>query len=438
MMGIELDLVVALASARKASQLYPPTHPEHAGALDALVGAVGEATASGPFTLNVHQGRLYNQSTVLHEETPGVHAVAEAFESRKIESLTMHPGFSAKDGSGLVEVLSLRPSATLAVEEELEARGVIGVTIALLADTDEEREERDRLREQDRALYHRLVAVLRTLSAQVAQGGDTDLTNAENMVGNLMGRMLEDQSAVLGLATLRGHSEADLFHSINVMIYSLTLGATLGLPEEGLSSLGVSALMHDVGKAAFDHSDPGQADAMRAMHPKVGADILSRIPDEDPAPMLVAYEHHMHMDGGGYPDRDADYIPHPFSRMVAIANRYANLTGPIAAHEALTPDKAVVQLLREAGSVFDPLFARLFAKAMGVFPVGCMVRLSDQSVGVVSQPGEDALSPVVRVVYDPHGFEIEDPQDVDLAEAALTIVEVVDPQSLDVAVADHL
>ena len=256
-MSTALAVMVALASARKAGQLYPATHPEHIDAINSLVAAVDEATAAGAMTLNVHQGRLYHQSSLLPEDTPSVHAIEEAFEVRRVESMTLHPGFGAADAQGLVDVLSMRASSSFDFEGELASHGVTAVSIALLADDDEEREERDRLREQDRALYHRLLSVLRKLSNNVAQGGEPDLAQAEGMVGNIMGRLLEDQSAVIGLATIRGHSEADLFHSINVMIYALTLGSTLGLPEEGLSSLGLCALMHDVGKAAFDHSDPG-------------------------------------------------------------------------------------------------------------------------------------------------------------------------------------
>lgn len=433
-----VDVVVALAAGRKAGQLYPPTHPEFQSAITSIVQSIDAMTETGPLTINVHQGRLYHQSTVIPVEVPGVHAIEEAFENRKIESLTMHAGFGSADAIAIVEVLSLRPSPSLDVEDELKQRNATAITVALLADNDEEKEERERLKEQDRALYHRLIAVMRSVSSQVASGGMSDLGKAESMVGNIMGRLLEDQSAVLGLATMRGHSEADLFHSINVMIYALTLGATLGLPEEGLSSLGVSALLHDVGKAAFDHGDPSQTSAMTAMHPKVGADILSALPDEDPAPMLVAYEHHMHVDGGGYPERAPDYVSHPFSRMVAIANRYANLTNPTDSSEPLTPDRAIVQLLREAGSVVDPLFARLFTKAMGVFPVGCLVRLTDQTVGIVSRCGADSLTPVVRVIYDAGGLEIEDPDEIVLADSELTIIEVVDPASLAVAIADHL
>ena len=76
---------------------------------------------------------------------------------------------------------------------------------------------------------------------------------------------------------------------------------------------------------------------------------------------------------------------------------------------ALTPDRAVLQVLRDAGTMLDPFFARLFASAMGVFPVGCLVRLSDQSVGVVERPGEDPLAPQVRLTFDAAGTELEHP-----------------------------
>jgi HD-GYP domain-containing protein (c-di-GMP phosphodiesterase class II) len=294
------------------------------------------------------------------------------------------------------------------------------------------------MRAQDRQLYNKLVGALRTVSDQVAQGGSTDLSGASGMVESILKRLMTDQAAVLGLATIKGQSEVNLFHSINVMIYSLTLGSALGLPEEGLTSLGTAALLHDIGKAAFKADDPAQAEPMRLRHPAIGADILSRTSDEDPALMLVAYEHHMQPDGQGYPDAAADYVSHPYSRMVGIANRYANLTAPTSDAEPLTPDKAIVEILREAGSRLDPMFARLFTKAMGVFPVGCMVRLSDQTVGVVSRSGDDVLAPSVRVLYDAGGLVLDDPYEVDLADDEREIIEVVDPESLDVEVSEHL
>ena len=194
----------------------------------------------------------------------------------------------------------------------------------------------------------------------------------------------------------------------------------------------------DIGKVMFDREDQSKAQALKLLHPTVGAQILGRMPEEDKAPMLVAYEHHMGMDGSGYPDRPPEYVPHPYSRMVAIADRYENLTKPDAYGVALTPDRAVAQILREARGSLDPLFARLFAKAIGVFPVGCLVRLSDMSVAVVAGAGTDVLAPKVRVLYDPDGMEIEDPPEVRIDEAGLAILEVVDPDALALQVSEHL
>lgn len=433
------QIVSTLMGARRAVQLYPPSHPEYDAALDALTIAIREATAAGPTSLNCYEGRLYSNSIALPGDAHGAEALAHAFETRSIESLTFQPGVRTEDALGLVQVLSLRPSPDLEVEAELEKRGVLGISVALLAkEPDEEQAEKDRQRQADRLMYQRAIAALRRVRQRLATGG-ADMGESGELVGSVMQRLLSDSSAVLGLATMKGSSERDLFHSLNVMIYALALGHRLGLPEEGLQSLGMSALMHDVGKTAFDASEPAQTEATVQMHPRVGAEILQRLALDDPAPMLVAFEHHMRPDGAGWPEQPEPYHPHPFSRMVAIANRYENLTNPGSDQlQPLTPDKAVVRVLREGGTVLDPFFVRLFASALGAFPVGCVVRLSDQSVGVVVRVGDDPLAPIVRLTYDDRGAELDEPDDVDLASSDVRIVEVIHPDSLRLDVADKL
>jgi HD-GYP domain-containing protein (c-di-GMP phosphodiesterase class II) len=433
------DLVTALASARKAVQLYPPAHPAHGEALGVFVEAVKIATVEQPFVLNWHQGRLYHESRVVPDDAPGVSSIADLFESRHIESIAFTAEFGQDDAEALGEVLGLRPSPTLDVQAELDARGVRGVNVSRLDDeADDERKERDRQRQADRAMYQRVIAALRQLRDRFAAGQSADLAETFPLVAGVMDRLMADPAAVMGLATIRGVGDRSLFHSLNVMIYTLALGQRLGIPEEGLASLGLSALMHDIGKSAFIEDDPAQLEPMRLMHPEAGAKILQRVAFEDPAPLLVAYEHHMNRDGSGWPERDEGYISHPYSRMVAVANRYENLINTDGTEEALTPDKAVVQVLREAATTLDPFFARLFADALGVFPVGCLVRLSDHSVGVVTIRGEDLLAPRVRMTYDTRGTEIADPYEVDLSESELRIVEVIDPEYLNVDVSDKL
>jgi HD-GYP domain-containing protein (c-di-GMP phosphodiesterase class II) len=440
-MSTPSEFVTALATARRAVQLYPQTHPSFDEAIGAVTGsAAALVSVEGTFVLNLHQGHLYSGSQVISSETPGASALADSMDRHRVESLTFTPGFAGNDAIALAEVLNLRPSADLSVSDQLEARGVQSVVVgALIDESDPEVEERQRRRQADRAQYRQLVNVLHGLQDQFSSGGSPSVSQAGGMVGNIMSRLAEDESAVLGLAMMSGKTEKDLMHSVNVMIYALALGVQLGLPDEGLLALGTSALVHDVGKAVFDATDPSQSEQARILHPTVGAEILARLPDPDRTPMLVAYEHHMHVDGGGFPKRAADYIGHPYSRMIQIADRYENLTKRGDGEEgALTPDRAVVRLLQEAGKILDDLFVRLFVRALGVFPVGCVVRLSDLSVGVVAGKTDDPLAPLVMVAYAPDGSEVGDSAVVDLSLDERTLVEVVDPDSLKMDVGEHL
>jgi len=97
-----------------------------------------------------------------------------------------------------------------------------------------------------------------------------------------------------------------------------------------------------------------------------------------------------------------------------------------------------VQLLRETQNTLDITLTRVFVREMGAFPVGCMVRLSDLSVGIVCAPGQDPLQPKVRLIYGPDGLTTATEADVDLDGSPLSIMEVVQPDDLRETVSAHL
>jgi len=431
-------VVSGIAAARKAVQLYPPSHPAFKEAMGGFRVGVARATENGPLRLNLHEGHLYQESKMLPEDTIGQAQVADAFESHGIESVSIQPAFGEADAIALLQVLTMRPTPDFNAVDELESRGAKHVSFALLAKGDVESvKEHDEKREADRAMYQRIGSAFKALSTRMVDGKGVDLEDTSRLVAGLIARLAEDQPAILTLATIRGQTDRALFHSLNVMIYAVALGRHLGLPEADLRTVGISALLHDVGKTAFDAEDPHQQEAMRRLHPRVGAEILARLATNDPAPMLVAYEHHMYLNGSGWPEREPGRITHPYSRMIQVADRFENLTSSAEGAEAMTPDRAMVQIMREAGHSLDPLFSRLFAGAIGVFPTGSMVRLSDQSVGLVTRAA-DPLRPFVRLIYDSKGGELTVPFELDMRDADLRIVEVIDPQGLDVIPADKV
>jgi len=425
--------ITALAGARRAVQLYPPAHPAYGEALAELERAVQEAAAAEPFVLNLHQGRLYHGSLPIPDDVPGLPTVMESFESLEIESLVFQPQFNSEDASGLTEVLSLRDAADLDLSAELAARGVNWVLVSLLARAgfavpDVPRRTAQR---SDRAVLQQSVAALRDVFERVSAGELAAASDAVSLARRLAPEFEADPASFISQAVSAGSKDRSVLHSLNVSVYATMIGHRLGLSALELASLTTAAMLHDIGKSAFDPADPTQAQHAEAEHPSTGVEMLRHLALDDAAPLVVAWEHHMYADGTGFPERAPGYIAHPYSRIVSIANRFDNLTNPQPGARGLTPDRALVQVLRESSAYFDPFFARLFASVLGPFPVGCVVRLTDQSVGVVQRVGSDPLAPVVRLVFDDRGLDAG-AGTLDLAESAEKIVEVVAPESLGI------
>jgi hypothetical protein len=222
MASVANTAVTALAGARRAVQLYPPAHPAYGEAIEELESAIRAATADEPFVLNLHQGRLYHGSLPIADDVPGLAAVAEMFESHSIESLVFKHTFSAGDAVGLTDALALRPDSNLDLARELGTRDVHSVVLSVLQRTgDDTGTSRDVTREQDRALFRRSVSSVRHMLEQVSDGDLEAVTEARSLAEGLIPRVAQDAAAVLAMAASRKPSERQLYHSLNVMCYSL-------------------------------------------------------------------------------------------------------------------------------------------------------------------------------------------------------------------------
>jgi HD-GYP domain-containing protein (c-di-GMP phosphodiesterase class II) len=432
-----VEIAAALAASRKAVRLYPPEHPAHREALGSLVAAVTDAVDVRPVVLNLRDGRLYEGSDVITEASPAARALAEAMETRRVESLTFHMGFNETDGTGLSEVLSLRPSPELQVASELEDRAVRAVTVSELEDNlAREAEERDRRRETDRGLYRQAIRALKNVTADLQTGGAVESVEPARAVAQLIERVAESPTAVLSLALMTGHGDPWLFHSVAVMLYSLVIGSDIGSDDKELLSLGVAALLHDMG-AAPDQDGDRPSDLHAESHPLAGAYALGGLVEGNAFPLLVSYEHHMGVDGSGHPSSPSEHEVHPYSRIVAVADRYDRLLRD--ADSPARPDQALQQVLREASNgPLDPVAACTLARSVGPIPIGTAVRLTDHSVGIVRSVGGDALRPPIRLVIAGDGSELKPAPDIDLQEDEREVADVLDRRLLDLEPSEYL
>ena len=153
-------------------------------------------------------------------------------------------------------------------------------------------------------------------------------------------------------------------------------------------------------------------------HPMLGVIELSRTRSLRPIAdsLFVSLQHHLLYDGKGYPAKASPWELHPFVHMVTIADIFDAMTTPrVYRRYTLTPDGALRLIARKSGEMFDPLVVKAFIRAMGVYPVGTVVRLDTGEHAVVTRQNEQCRllhRPVVSLLRDDGAPE----EQIDLAE----------------------
>jgi HD-GYP domain-containing protein (c-di-GMP phosphodiesterase class II) len=135
--------------------------------------------------------------------------------------------------------------------------------------------------------------------------------------------------------------------------------------------------------------------------------------------MQGSFEHHLNLDGSGYPSVDYPRGVSLSGRIVAIADCYDALTSArVYRRIADTPDATLRYILEKSGTIYDPILAKLFVNALGVYPVGTLCQLSSGELGVVMRSNPDPEQwerPQVKVIATPDGGAV-DGAEIDLSD----------------------
>lgn len=244
-----------------------------------------------------------------------------------------------------------------------------------------------------------------------------DVNAARAVVGKILSRLIENRDSVLVAFSLRRHDEYSFVHSVNVSVLAMALAEALGVTGAALAEVGMAGLLHDAGKLAvaggiLRKQGKLSAEEFEAMktHPLEGAKILLRTPDISPMVVVAAFEHHVRYDGTGYPTKvfgESLSLP---GMIVAIADVYEALRATRPYREAMSPETAHQEMMKMSGTYFHPDLVGAFFRLIGVYPPGTLVRLNDQSVGVVRRANPGAIfKPQVEVLYGPDGSRLPKP-----------------------------
>lgn len=252
-------------------------------------------------------------------------------------------------------------------------------------------------------------------------GKTIDAENTFPLVNDIAGSLNRHPAALLSVARLKSHDDYTYLHSVAVCALMISLAAQLELDAQQTKRAGMAGLLHDVGKAAIPLAilnKPGKLtdEEFEVMkhHPVAGAEIL-RLSGAGEDLQDVALHHHEKINGGGYPHGLRANAISLLSRMAAICDVYDAVTSDRPYKAGWNPASAMHQMASWPGH-FDRKLLYAFVKAVGIYPVGSLVRLSSGRLGVVTEPGEHSLlQPKVCVFLSLNSGKRLTPHIIDLA-----------------------
>jgi HD-GYP domain-containing protein (c-di-GMP phosphodiesterase class II) len=238
-------------------------------------------------------------------------------------------------------------------------------------------------------------------------GRTVSLEEARTIVASLIESLERNRDVILSIARLKTDMDYSYSRSVAVSGLMIALAFSLEQSKEQVEEAGIAGLLFDVGmmtvppEIRFKKTALTEAEmSIVKQHPVEGYKILKEAGQFSDAVLDVCLHHHERLDGKGYPDQLIGDEISPLSRMAAICVAYESLVSDRPYRRAITSTEAIKEMFKRSVTQFDATMLEAFVKAVGIYPLGTVVRLkSDRLAVVVAQSKRSLLKPDVKAFY---------------------------------------
>ena len=249
-------------------------------------------------------------------------------------------------------------------------------------------------------VFFETIGTIKEVITNIKGKQHADVRKLKRLAQKAVNLIVEDESILLGMATIKNYDEYTFNHSVNVTIYSLAIGKRLGFSRKIMTELGITALLHDIGKSKIPReilNKPGPLDegewGVMKRHPLLGVEValnLKQLGEINPRMVIGIFDHHLNNDLSGYPKLFRKKELSLFGRIIQIADCYDAMTSArIYKKSAYTPEQTLAIMLREKVVHYDPILLKILIGVVGIYPIGSLVLLNTHEVGIVYKPNPD-------------------------------------------------
>ncbi|WP_417594034.1 HD-GYP domain-containing protein [Oceanospirillum sp.] len=288
--------------------------------------------------------------------------------------------------------------------------------------------------------FHSCLDILSTNFERARSGLSLDASALEVSSKKLLVSTLARPGTLTLLSQLEEKDSSLERKSLDVAVLSLSFGRSLGMSKAQLHRLCMSALLHDIGMIRIPEELLKQKEVLSIgqrisiqKHVDHSCDILHQSQALRPLNSIVAY-HHERFDGTGYPAGISGRRIPLEARILAIITTFEAMTRNRHFSNKGTPTQALRNLYRLRNHNFDGKLVERFIQSVGIYPIGTLVELNRQQIGMVTDITRSARSrPKVRCLFDHNGKPLPKHQELDLADDGLrkvNITRTVEPEEI--------
>lgn len=325
------------------------------------------------------------------------------FDRQKIDRLNTNNKYIVRPATGmsnahLTSRISSLATATYAVSSSLKKE--IKVASLIIADSSEQ--------------LARILTENHKLSL-------ADLSHLKQLTSSMVASAIRNPDALVWLCKIKKSNKQVYSSVLSSAVSGMLFGRQIGLTRDKIEVLSQALIFRGIGlvkleKGILENGGYDSASHDFLAHINLSLKELNAFYDCDPLVINTIQNYCERFDGEGFPTKKPAHRIPLLAQMMGIVSFYESLVNPMTNVPATAPSVAITKLFSVSNKQYSKHLIENFVQSVGLYPVGCLVELSNKSVGmVIEHTPKQRLRPKLALIQDRQGNYYRKPKLVDLA-----------------------